>query len=151
MLPRESFSSIEGIPVWTTHSDPNGEYLIVKPGFHRRDLFPETKFDCHVQEGFVLIPNEPCFYGIPNSLAWGLTMDLNRATISDLQQISGVGPKTAESIVNYRNDNGSYKSVRELEKVHGIGRVKYEKIRSYLRIQPDSSSTTCPLEHNHDK
>ncbi|MBC2716254.1 MAG: helix-hairpin-helix domain-containing protein [Desulfobacteraceae bacterium] len=48
-------------------------------------------------------------------------INLNTATAEDLTQLKGVGEKIAESIVQYREENGLFKSVADLEQVKGIG------------------------------
>lgn len=59
---------------------------------------------------------------------------LNSADETELRSLPGVGPKTAEAIVKYRQENGNFISVDELVKVKGIGPKKLEKIRPYLRV-----------------
>lgn len=46
---------------------------------------------------------------------------INTATIDDLQRLPGVGPKLAQDIIDYRTQNGPFKSMSDLDKVKGIG------------------------------
>ena len=64
----------------------------------------------------------------------GGKIDLNTATSVQLQELPGVGEKTADAIVKYRKDNGSFHSVDELMNVKGIGEKKLEKIRSHVKV-----------------
>ena len=64
----------------------------------------------------------------------GGKIDLNTATSVQLQELPGVGEKTADAIVKYRKDNGSFNSVDELQNVKGIGEKKLEKIRSHVKV-----------------
>lgn len=48
-------------------------------------------------------------------------ININTATAEELTQLKGVGEKIAESIVKYREENGLFKSVADLESVKGIG------------------------------
>lgn len=48
-------------------------------------------------------------------------VNLNSATVAELQQLTGVGEKKAEKIVAYRNDHGSFQSVKDLAQVPGFG------------------------------
>lgn len=56
-------------------------------------------------------------------------IDINSADTALLQTLKGVGPKTAASIVSYRKENGSFRSVEELLKVKGIGPKKLDALR----------------------
>lgn len=60
-------------------------------------------------------------------------IDINKADVESLTQIPGIGPKTAEAIVAYRKDVGTFKTIEELVEVKGIGPKKLESIRPYLQ------------------
>lgn len=62
------------------------------------------------------------------------TVDLNTATKDDLAGVKGIGPVKAQSIIDYRKKNGSFKSVDELESVKGFGGKSVKKIRSELTV-----------------
>ena len=51
-------------------------------------------------------------------------VDINSANAEQLQTLKGIGPKKAQAIVNYRKNNGSFKSISDLNKVKGVG-AKY--------------------------
>ena len=61
-------------------------------------------------------------------------ININNATIDDLQNIPGIGKSKAEKIISYRNENGPFKSIEDIKKVSGIGDSMYEKIKEYITI-----------------
>lgn len=63
------------------------------------------------------------------------SVDLNSATLEVLLTLPGIGKKTAENIVIYRNSNGKFNSLDDLLNVKGIGKSKLSKIKKYLYIQ----------------
>jgi len=60
-------------------------------------------------------------------------IDINKANKETLMQITGIGPKTAESILQYRKANGKFKSVKDLTKVKGIGDKSLAKMKPFLK------------------
>ncbi len=61
-------------------------------------------------------------------------IDLNTATVEQLDTLPGVGPATAQAIVTYRNRHGRFRSVTELLEVPGIGPAKLEAVRPLVRV-----------------
>ncbi|HEL2007401.1 helix-hairpin-helix domain-containing protein [Streptococcus suis] len=61
-------------------------------------------------------------------------VNLNTATEADLQTISGIGAKRATDIIAYRESNGGFKSVDDLNNVSGIGDKTMESIRPYVTV-----------------
>ncbi|HEM3549210.1 helix-hairpin-helix domain-containing protein [Streptococcus suis] len=62
-------------------------------------------------------------------------VNLNTATEADLQTISGIGAKRAADIIAYREANGRFKSVDDLNNVSGIGDKTMESIRPYVTVE----------------
>ncbi|HFI0346142.1 TPA: helix-hairpin-helix domain-containing protein [Streptococcus suis] len=62
-------------------------------------------------------------------------VNLNTATEADLQTISGIGAKRAADIIAYREANGGFKSVDDLNNVSGIGDKTMESIRPYVTVE----------------
>lgn len=64
-------------------------------------------------------------------------IDLNTATAEQLQTLNGVGPATAQAIVDYRTEHGKFGSVDELMDVAGIGEKKLEKLSPSLTVNKE--------------
>jgi competence ComEA-like helix-hairpin-helix protein len=67
-------------------------------------------------------------------------IDLNSASSSQFQQLRGVGPATASSIIEYREQNGSFSSVDELNNVSGIGPATLKKMKAAAGMEVEESS-----------
>ncbi len=63
-----------------------------------------------------------------------LLVDLNTADAEELDELPGVGPSTAEAIMEHRRINGSFDTVEELEEVPGIGPATLEKIKPFATV-----------------
>lgn len=61
-------------------------------------------------------------------------ININTATLEELQTINGIGLVTAENIINYRLKNGPFIRLEALMKVNGIGEKTYEKIKDYITL-----------------
>ena|SRR5882757_7976502 len=62
----------------------------------------------------------------------GHPIDINSASAAQLQEVPGIGPATAEKILQMRKSYGAFKSVDDLLSVRGIGAKRLEKMRKYL-------------------
>jgi competence protein ComEA len=62
-------------------------------------------------------------------------ININLATIEELQKIPGIGPAKASAIINYRDEIGKFKSVEELTNVTGIGMKTVEKMVEFIEVK----------------
>ncbi len=62
-------------------------------------------------------------------------LDLNRATLAELQRLPGVGPTLAQRIVEARERQGRFASAEDLRRVPGIGPKKFEAIRELVVVR----------------
>ena len=67
-----------------------------------------------------------------NASAPGGLVDLNTATVEQLDTLPGIGPVTAAAIVAWRDANGRFTSVDQLGDVDGIGPARLEKLRDLV-------------------
>ncbi len=61
-------------------------------------------------------------------------VNINTATQTELETITGVGPSLAAKIINYREKNGKFKNVEELRNVSGIGDAKFEGLKDFVDV-----------------
>jgi competence protein ComEA len=64
----------------------------------------------------------------------GQPIDLNSATVEQLETLPGIGPVMAAAIVAWRDTNGSFTSVEQLGDVDGIGPARLDKLRDLVRV-----------------
>jgi competence protein ComEA len=62
------------------------------------------------------------------------TVNLNTASVSQLETLPGVGKATAERIVEYREKNGGFKKIEDLMNVRGIGEKSFLKIKPLITV-----------------
>lgn len=88
----------------------------------------------------IVIPNKDSTNNIiiSNSVSTGDSsegiININTATLSELQNINGIGEVKAQSIIDYREKNGGFKSIEEIKNVDGIGSKTFEKIKDQISI-----------------
>lgn len=66
-------------------------------------------------------------------------IDLNTATLSQLEELPGVGPVTAQKILDFRQKSGLFKSVNDLLAVPRISKNKLAKIKPYVYVKPPTA------------
>jgi comEA protein len=75
-------------------------------------------------------------------------VNINTATSEELQQVPGIGPATAEKILQMRKSYGAFKSVDDLLAIRGLGTKRLEKMRKYLTVgkPPQAKSGALPAK-----
>ena len=89
---------------------------------------------------------------VPCSLAYAKKkppahpININTANSSDLQQVPGIGPSTAQKILDTRKSYGAFKSVDDLLAIKGIGPKRLEKMRRFLTVgrPPSKKQSASP-------
>ncbi len=64
------------------------------------------------------------------------TINLNLATLDQLETLPGIGRKTAERIIEHRTKNGNFKKIEELMNVKGIGEKSFLKLKPMIVVTP---------------
>jgi competence ComEA-like helix-hairpin-helix protein len=70
-----------------------------------------------------------------NTLPAEKSIDINKAGKNNFEKLPGIGPKTADKIIFYRDKIGRFTKLEELLRVKGIGKTKFNKIKKYLYIE----------------
>ena len=61
-------------------------------------------------------------------------ININTASKEELLTITGIGESKADSIINYRKENGSFEKIEDIKNVSGIGESLFEKIKDYITV-----------------
>jgi competence ComEA-like helix-hairpin-helix protein len=74
-------------------------------------------------------------------------IDLNLANVKELQELPGVGPVTAQRIIDLRENSGRFHRVEDLLAVRGISQKKLDALRPYVTVAA-TPSTASPSQKN---
>lgn len=66
-------------------------------------------------------------------------VELNTADKPALEALPGIGPRTAELIIEYRTENGGFKKVEDLMNIRGIGERTFLRLRELVRVDGEMS------------
>ena len=106
----------------------DGEQIVVlahaEPGENPNDGIPAAAY----------VAQEGATGGESVSSTTNGLVNINRASANELQSIPGIGPATAQKIINDRTVNGSFASVEDLTRVSGIGDKRLESMRPYITV-----------------
>ena len=73
------------------------------------------------------------------SASSGTPINLNTATVAQLETLPGIGKSTAERILEYRQKNGGFKKVEDLMNVRGIGEKSFLKMKALITVTAPKS------------
>ena len=63
-------------------------------------------------------------------------ININTASVEDLDKLPGIGPSIANAIIDYRTTNGPFKQIEDINAVKGIGDALFEKIKDQITVGP---------------
>lgn len=76
----------------------------------------------------------PKYAAAPRVKRVGSPINLNRASVQELESLPGIGPVLALKIYTYRNVNGPFVRIEDLQKVSGIGSAKFAALKAKVRV-----------------
>lgn len=62
-------------------------------------------------------------------------ININTSSQTELETLSGIGPSTALKIIEYREENGKFKTIEDIKNVPGIGDAKFENIKESICVK----------------
>lgn len=71
----------------------------------------------------------------PNTEENSSKININSASPSELESISGIGPAKAADIIEYREANGGFATISEIQNVKGIGPATFEKMKDQISVE----------------
>ena len=85
--------------------------------------------------------------GVKKIAALSGPVNINTASVTELQKLPGIGPKISQRIVDERK-KGLFKSVDDLRRVPGIGPKTLERLRPYVAVAPQASEVAASDREN---
>lgn len=90
---------------------------------------------------------EKTLNGVVESVVNQVGVNLNTASAPLLAQVAGIGPKLAERIIEFREENGAFHERKELKKVKGLGAKAFEQSAGFLRIRDGANPLDASAIH----
>ena len=103
----------------------------------------------HTQQVSVFVLALVLSVGLLFPMTWaeasGGKIDINAASLEQLEAVKGVGHDIAQNILTYKKDHGAFKTFDDLGKVKGVGKVRLEALReTFIVAATPSTGETSP-------
>jgi competence protein ComEA len=69
----------------------------------------------------------------------GDKVNINTASLEELQRLPRIGPQIAQRILDYRKENGNFKKIEDIMKVRGIGEKVYGQLKDLITVGPEAA------------
>jgi len=131
-LPENSrvMDAVEAAGGFVAEADKNGLNLAARvEDAQRLDIPFVAGFVPDEEQSFVVISE-----GTPSPLAGTELININTATVAELDTLPGIGPTTAQKIIEYREVIGPFAQIEDIVDVSGIGSATYEEIKDLITV-----------------
>lgn len=96
---------------------------------------------------FALVLSVGLLFPLPWAEATVNKIDINAASLEQLEAVKGVGQDIAHNILAYKKDHGDFKTFDDLGKVKGVGKVRLEALRETFTVGSTASAAeTSPIK-----
>ena len=137
-LPENSrvMDAVEAAGGFVVEADKNALNLagFVEDG-ERLDVPYVAGYEPDEEQGFVVISE-----GTPASLSGDELVDINNASLDELDSLPGIGPTIAQRIIDYRDDNGPFARIEDIVNVPGIGSATFEEIQDLIMVEDNNAN-----------
>jgi competence protein ComEA len=132
--------AIEAAGGFVAEADKNSLNLAARlEDAQRVDVPFVSGFAAKEDQGFVVISE-----GTPSPLAGEELVNINTASLEELDKLPGIGPTTAQKIIEYREVVGMFASIEDIVNVSGIGPATYEEIKDLITVGDGGDSPVPP-------
>jgi competence protein ComEA len=146
-LPEDSrvMDAIEAAGGFVAEADKNSLNLAARvEDAQRLDVPFVAGFVPEADQGFAVISE-----GTPSSLTGSELVDINTASLAELDKLPGIGPTTAQKIIEYREVAGPFTNIEDIVNVSGIGAATFDEIKDLITVGDqttgDQSATPDPF------
>lgn len=134
-LPKDSrvLDAVEAAGGFVAEADKNALNLAarVEDG-ERLDIPYVAGYEPDEEEGFVVVSE-----GTPSPLAGEDLVDINNASLEELDKLPSIGPTTGQKIIDYRDENGPFARIEDIINVSGIGSATYAEIKDLITVEDE--------------
>lgn len=132
--------AIEAAGGFVAEADKNGINLAARlEDAQRLDVPFVSGYVAEEEQGFVVISE-----GTPSPLAGEELVNINTASLEELDTLPGIGPTTAQKIIDYREANGAFARIEDIVNVSGIGSATFEDIKDLITVGDGAIPPTPP-------